>query len=51
MHLHGDNSTRFTSGEIDLKPGDTIRIDGTPDGKDPAALDYIELLPASRPVS
>jgi alpha-glucuronidase len=44
MHLHGDNSTRFTSEATDLMPGDTIRIEGTPDGKDPAALDYIEIL-------
>lgn len=49
--LHGDNSTRFTSSPIDLKPGDTIRIEGTPDGKDPAALDYIELLPPAHPLS
>jgi alpha-glucuronidase len=51
MHLHGDNSTRFTTGAVDLKPGDTIRIEGTPEGQDPAALDYIELLPAAHPVS
>jgi len=43
--LHGDNSTRFTSAPVELKPGDTIRIEGTPDGHDPAALDYIEILP------
>ena len=41
---NGDNSTRFTTGEIDLKAGDILRVEGTPDGKDPAALDYIELL-------
>jgi len=43
---NGDNSTRKTIPGIDLKPGDTIRIEGTPDGLDPAALDYIEITPA-----
>ena len=41
---HGDNSTRSTACGVELKPGDTIRIEGTPDGSDPAALDYIEIL-------
>jgi alpha-glucuronidase len=42
---HGDNSTRRIVHDITLKPGDTVRIEGTPDGKDPAAFDYIEMLP------
>ncbi|HWG22458.1 MAG TPA: alpha-glucuronidase family glycosyl hydrolase [Terracidiphilus sp.] len=46
---NGDNSTRFTVRGIDLKPGDILRVEGTPDGSDPAALDYIELLPAANP--
>jgi len=45
--LHGDNSTRHIVEGVALKPGDTIRIEGTPDGSDPAALDYIELIPAA----
>jgi alpha-glucuronidase len=40
---NGDNSTRHTILNVDLKPGDIIRIEGIPDGSDPAALDYIEL--------
>jgi len=40
---NGDNSTRHTVFNIDLNPGDIIRIEGIPDGADPAALDYIEL--------
>jgi alpha-glucuronidase len=44
-HPNGDNSTRRTLRDIPLKPGDTIRIEGTPDGPDSAALDYIEILP------
>jgi alpha-glucuronidase len=43
--LHGDNSVRFSVLNIDLKPGDTIGIQGVPDKNDPAALDYIELTP------
>ncbi len=49
---NGDNSTRYTARGpdgrgIDLKPGDTLRVEGTPDGSDPAALDYIEIDPAA----
>ncbi len=47
----GDTSTRFTlrgpdGRGIDLKPGDVLRVEGAPDGSDPAALDYIEIEPA-----
>ena len=44
---NGDNSTRRIIPRVPLKPGDTIRIEGTPDATDPAALDYIEIQPAS----
>jgi alpha-glucuronidase len=44
--LHGDNSTRHVVQSVALKPGDVIRVEGTPDGSDPAALDYIEVVPA-----
>ena len=44
---HGDNSTRYTAPCVQLKPGEVIRIEGTPDAADPAAFDYIEFLPAS----
>jgi alpha-glucuronidase len=43
---NGDNSTRHTVRSVALKPGDTIRVEGAPDGSDPAALDYIEIAPA-----
>ena len=39
----GDNATRFTARGVELKPGDTLRVEGTPDGADAAALDYIEI--------
>jgi alpha-glucuronidase len=44
---NGDNSTRHILHNVTLKPGDTIRIEGTPNAADPAALDYIELLPVA----
>jgi alpha-glucuronidase len=44
---NGDNSTRHTVQNVDLKPGDVIRIEGTPDANDPAALDYIEVMATS----
>jgi len=47
---NGDNSTRHTVHDVALKPGDRIRIEGIPDGSDPAALDYIELLASMRGV-
>jgi alpha-glucuronidase len=43
---NGDNSTRRTVRGIELKPGDVIRVEGVPDQADPAALDYIEVMPA-----
>lgn len=40
---HGDNSTRFTAHGVALKAGDKIVVEGTPDAKDHAALDYVEI--------
>jgi alpha-glucuronidase len=42
---NGDNSTRYTAQNIALKPGDVLEVGGTSDGRDPAALDYIEVEP------
>jgi len=33
-----------------LRPGDQIRIEGTPEGGETAALDYIEIRPAPQTV-
>ncbi len=43
--LDGSTSARRIVPEVLLKPGDEIRIEGTPDGGESAALDYIEILP------
>ena len=45
---NGDNSTRFTARDVALKTGDVVRVDGAPEGSDPAALDYIEIAAPSR---
>lgn len=46
---NGDNSTRHTVRGIELKSGDILRVEGTPDKDDPAALDYIEVEPEASP--
>ncbi len=43
---NGDNSTRYTAGDVELKPGDVLQVEGTSDGRDPAAFDYIEVEPS-----
>jgi len=43
---NGDNSARHTIERVNLRPGDSLVVVGTPDGPDHAALDYIELLPS-----
>ena len=48
-HPHGDNSTLYTAREVELKPGDVLRVTGIPDGPDTAALDYIEIAPPASP--
>jgi alpha-glucuronidase len=42
---HGDNSTRHIIPNVLLKDGDTLEIRAYPDKTDPAALDYIEIMP------
>jgi alpha-glucuronidase len=44
---NGDNSTRYTAPDIELKPGDVLNVEGISDGRDPAALDYIEIDPVA----
>jgi alpha-glucuronidase len=42
-HPHGDNSMRRTVRGVVLTPGDVLRIEAVPDGKDAATLDYVEV--------
>ena len=41
--LGGDSSARREIAGINLQRGDVIRIEGTPDQNDPAALDYVQI--------
>jgi alpha-glucuronidase len=43
--MNGHTSTRHTASSLTLKPGDSIRIEGIPDGGDLAGLDYLEIEP------
>ncbi len=43
--LDGSTSTRHIVSGVALKPGDEIRIEGIPDAREPAALDYLEIWP------
>ena len=45
--LNGHTSTRFTVPGIHLAPGDTLTLRGTPDGEEPAPVDYIEITPVN----
>ena len=45
--MSGHTSMRYTIRGVALKPGDTLKIEGAPDGKEPAPLDYVEITPAS----
>jgi alpha-glucuronidase len=39
----GDSSTRRRIFGLALRPGDSVRIEGVPDGEEHAALDYVEI--------
>ena len=43
--LDGSSSSRYVVRDIALGPGDTIVVEGIPDGAETAALDYIEIQP------
>jgi len=45
MRLDSTTSTRRAIPGIALRPGDEIRIEGRPEGGEPAGLDYIEIVP------
>ena len=46
IKLDSTSSTRRTVPGIALRPGDEIRVEGTSNGGELAALDYIEIVPA-----
>ncbi len=42
--MNGHTSTRHTSAAVELKAGDVIKIEGHPEGGEPAPLDYVEIV-------
>jgi alpha-glucuronidase len=46
--LDGQTSTRFTTPEVELHRGDTLTLQGRPDGGEAAPVDYLELMPVGR---
>jgi alpha-glucuronidase len=49
--MNGHTSTRYTFADIELKPGDVVKIEGLPDGGEPAPLDYVEITPSEATTS
>jgi alpha-glucuronidase len=45
--IGADAATRRTIANVHLRPGDQLAIEGTPDRDDPAAVDYIEIVPSN----
>ena len=43
--INSHSSSRRTIAGVALRTGDTIRIEGRPDGGESAAIDYVEILP------
>lgn len=46
--IGGDTSTRRSITGVALRPHDEVRIEGFPDGRDRAALDYVRIVPEPR---
>ena len=46
---NGDSSTRHRTKGLALRPGDAIRIEGTPNESERAPLDYVEFFPMDNP--
>jgi alpha-glucuronidase len=45
----GSSSTRRLITGVALRPGDEMRVEGTPQGDEPAPLDYVEVTPSAQP--
>ena len=45
FYIDGHTATRITFPGVKVRKGDTLKIVGTPDGNEPAPLDYVSLLP------
>ncbi|HUY81564.1 MAG TPA: alpha-glucuronidase family glycosyl hydrolase [Acidobacteriaceae bacterium] len=45
--ISGDTSTRFTISHVALHPGDVLKVEGRPNGGEPAPIDYVEITSTS----
>ncbi|KAF2163139.1 glycoside hydrolase family 67 protein [Zasmidium cellare ATCC 36951] len=45
IYLDGHSATRVTFPDVKIQKGDVLTIKGTPDGIEPAPVDYVALLP------
>ncbi|KAH8175221.1 glycosyl hydrolase family 67 middle domain-containing protein [Sarocladium implicatum] len=45
MYIDGQTATRITFKDVEVKKGTVLKIVGTPDGEEPAPVDYISILP------
>jgi alpha-glucuronidase len=45
--IEGSSSSRYVARGVALAPGETLVVEGIPDGTETAALDYIEIQPVS----
>lgn len=43
-HVYESDTARHCIHDLQLRPGDTIRIEGTPDRGERAPLDYVEIV-------
>ncbi|KAH7305239.1 alpha-glucuronidase [Stachybotrys elegans] len=44
-YIDGHTASRITFDSVQIQRGSTLRIVGTPDGREPAPIDYISILP------
>ncbi|KAL5337897.1 alpha-glucuronidase A [Aspergillus crustosus] len=44
-YIDGQTAARVTFRHVQVRSGSTLRIVGTPDGKEPAPVDYVSILP------
>ncbi len=45
IYIDGHSATRITFSNVTVAKGDMLKIVGTPNGIEPAPLDYVSLLP------
>jgi alpha-glucuronidase len=45
--IDGSSSARYVLRDVSLEAGDRIIVEGTPDGGETAALDYVEIQPVT----